>query len=529
MTSVPLGGTGAERPAQELHWYLLLAQHLPRPRLSLAARFTSALRPQATVTSACHLAFSSGHPYSQRCQSRTSPQAPSTPKACISADEQSWPTLRWIRFIVRHALGLRTPRDPLISFLSRPLTATFLPLPPVRVPSTISDDLDDHGHSVPILCDVVLPIDISAHSAGLRPLEEYEHDSDSARAHVPPRKRVPRAAESAVSAPRSLCPARMPLLGLSTGVTAVDTSFASISRHLPAHHLLLLAFAPIESRRRISMDNNWRTVPQGSRPYPVILMRTTHVPNAPPSRPPSHPRLREPRVLCLVLLLQAARHGRLAGASETAGDDVSRDTLLRDMLPPLLNLQVLEPPVQMSSMDGRGLRAGGRAGECALRSHRPLTWRLAGSKILGVEDCPHPDGGETKRIWLGRSGTVPSSRSLDLVMLHSSCRPTPHPTPSTDRLHPSPSTAGRPLPLAPIDQPPFISPKAIVLRVYPHTICIFTATSSDQFEALRRSGSQRDGFPGDGVTVPRPRLDLPHAAHQAGGGDARASDSRRLR
>ncbi|KAF7377361.1 hypothetical protein MSAN_00157300 [Mycena sanguinolenta] len=74
---------------------------------------------------------------------------------------------------------------------------------PVYVPSTISYDLDDHGHSVPILCDVV-PIDISPHSARLRPLEEYEHGSDSARAHVPPQKRVPLAVESPVNASRSL-------------------------------------------------------------------------------------------------------------------------------------------------------------------------------------------------------------------------------------------------------------------------------------------------------------------------------------
>ncbi|KAF7349511.1 hypothetical protein MSAN_01741500 [Mycena sanguinolenta] len=68
------------------------------------------------------------------------------------------------------------PRDSLKSALTRPPTATLLAVP-ACVPSTISDDFDDHGHSVPTPCDVVLPIDVSAHSAGLRPLEEHEYGS----------------------------------------------------------------------------------------------------------------------------------------------------------------------------------------------------------------------------------------------------------------------------------------------------------------------------------------------------------------
>ncbi|KAF7349518.1 hypothetical protein MSAN_01742200 [Mycena sanguinolenta] len=336
--------------------------------------------------------------------------------------------------------GFTHPRDPLISFLSRPLTATFLPLPPVRVPSTISDDLDDHGHSVPILCDVVLPIDISAHSAGLRPLEEYEHDSDSARAHVPPQKRVPRAAESAVSAPRSLCPARMPLLGLSTGT--VDTSFASISCHLPARHL---PFVPIESRRRISMDNNWRTAPQGSRPYPVTLMRTTHVPKAPPPRP-SHPRLRA---------AWAARWGErdVAGRMTNrlgAGDAVSRGVVLWDMPPPLLStLEFLSRSCRLVPALGNARFRDSRM--CVGSIPSPPTWRLAGSKSFGIGDRSHQGDGETERIGSGTSlarseRTRRLGRAAFFVPPHS----TPHtldgspPSKPSYRRSSSPSSADRP-------------------------------------------------------------------------------------
>ncbi|KAF7333574.1 hypothetical protein MSAN_02416400 [Mycena sanguinolenta] len=187
---------------------------------------------------------------------------------------------------------------------------------------------------------------ISAHSARLRPLEEYEHGSASARAHVPPQKRVPLAVESAVNASRSLCPTCMPLLGL--------TSLASISRHLP-----LLTSVPIESRRRISMDNNRRTtvvdpqeplVPRYLNAHDSRVF-ATHVPKA-------HRPVLLPIRGCVSLVsfvwfcscgqrgmggsLGRARRGCRTNDESGAGDDVSWGVVLRDVPPLPPNLQVLE-------------------------------------------------------------------------------------------------------------------------------------------------------------------------------------------
>ncbi|KAF7349540.1 hypothetical protein MSAN_01744400 [Mycena sanguinolenta] len=155
---------------------------------------------------------------------------------------------------------------------------------------------------------------------------------------------------------------------LASPLTAVGTSVASISCHLPARHL------PPSRSYLSNLDNNPRAAfvnpPAARTPLPYCVRPTSicypcpgrhhHRPVLPPIRD-----CVSPPVLCLVLFFRAARDGRLAGTSETcarrmtnregAGDDVSRGTLLRDMPPPLQDLQVLEPPVQVYGMVGRGL------------------------------------------------------------------------------------------------------------------------------------------------------------------------------
>ncbi|KAF7330706.1 hypothetical protein MSAN_02448700 [Mycena sanguinolenta] len=226
----------------------------PPPRRALHMRAASSALCYVRVP----LGLLVGHPYSQRCHSRTSPQAPSTPKACISADEQSRPTRRWIHRPSRP--GFMHPRDPLKSFLTRPPTATLLAVP-----------------------------------AGVCTL-------DTSRTRLVPDATYPR------RRPREGC-LRASVQALTSSLTSTSallnldlTPFTCRScPHVPA----LCARIPRNLRARISLARQCTLLSRvrslSSRPYPVPAIRATYAYPLSMSRrherPASHPRLRV--LLCL--------------------------------------------------------------------------------------------------------------------------------------------------------------------------------------------------------------------------------------
>ncbi|KAF7330704.1 hypothetical protein MSAN_02448500 [Mycena sanguinolenta] len=386
-----------------------------------------------------------------------------TPQARCQIDglhlrgEQSRPTLRWIRFIARLRSGFAHPRDPLTSFLSRPPTATLLAGVYPRRSRTISTITGTQCQSFATS---------SSRSTSLRTQ-----------------------------------------LGF---VRSRNTSTAATQRGLTFH-------------RKNAFRARWKAQSMHrALSVPLVCLCLASPRASLPSTPPS-PRS---HATCLPVTYRSwcSYLSNLAGVSPcwvrsaVVGSDYLTDRTIIGVLLP-------KPPVPRY-LDAYDPCPEGTTAPSSLPSAAAYTaWQerektgsecararssSASDVALGwIEDPRHrgSGGGETKRIGAGTS----LARSLDLPVLHFSCCLTPPPHALDESAsHPRSS---RPLPSAPIDHPPFISPRSLFFACFP-----YTSRPNDQFHVRDRLNScALDGV----VIAPRPGLDLPCIAHQAGGGDYR--------